>query len=56
MIVQVVISQAKSIEIPQSFNATVFTVSTLQSIYFPVCGNNCSPGTSPNFHVLMCGS
>lgn len=27
MIVQVVIGQAKSIEIPQSFNATVFTVS-----------------------------
>lgn len=26
MIVQVVIGQAKSIEIPQSFNATVFTV------------------------------
>lgn len=27
MIAQVVIGQAKSIEIPQSFNATVFTVS-----------------------------
>lgn len=36
MIVQVVIGQAKSIEIPQSFNATVFTVSktgTHQYIY-----------------------
>lgn len=30
MLVQVVIGQAKSIEIPQSFNATVFTVAIRQ--------------------------